>query len=493
LCALARVAIDPLDALVWFHTPTRCWPDHEGQLACEAGCDPECDPGTVEDRCDSQTIGGSCDGTCSSRLCLDGDSPIMCAGYCQGSCEGTCDGDCVGSCDGTCQDFSADGSCEGACEGTCTGLCQGRCEGECQGACAGDPNLPAEACDSGASCIGGCSGSYESPTCGSPLTGSPCSLDESCDGLCRALGHLRVECDPAAAWILPQPDLDPELQESLAGALPALLSVRDAAGAAVLDEVNRMVERLEADPGSALGFLSELEELRDTRDLLRQLQLSVASVLNTTGPAQADAGAIPDPTPVDCARQVANGTAPLIDDFEDGDNLLAPEERRNGAWYVTQDGSGGVISMNNPPLPVDGGAESSARAMHLSGSGFSDWGAGLSLELRDDGVPYAVSVYLGIKFYAKGTGSLHVSFGQANLARGTACGTCGEDAEDCSIFYGMDIPLSGDWTQFTVPWSMLTRDFAGGTVFGPDQLLGIQFEVPADAPFDFWIDSVQFY
>jgi hypothetical protein len=292
----------------------------------------------------------------------------------------------------------------------------------------------------------------------------------------------------------PQAGLDAPLQANLAAGLPVFLAVQDVQSGAVLEETAQTLQRVMDDPGSALGLLSKLDELKDSRDLMRQLQLSVASLLAVVGPAQTGAGPIDNPEPISCEPVVADGSGPLIDDFDDGNAAVSPNEGRNGAWSVTQDGSGGILSMSNPPLPELGGGDGGPRAMHLSGSGFSQWGAGLSLELRDHGTTYDASTYHGMRILARGAGGpLRLIFTQANLTLGHPCAACTEGNPECGLFYSTEIPLTNNWVEHLVTWASLTHEFQGGTPFGADQLLSIQVEAPAGAPFDFWIDYLAFF
>ena len=81
---------------------------------------------------------------------------------------------------------------------------------------------------------------------------------------------------------------------------------------------------------------------------------------------------------------------------------------------------------------------------------------------------------------------------QANLAVGPPCATCNTQNDDCSIFYSAEVTLTGVWSAYDIDWTVLGRGYQGGAGFAPDQLLNIQFEAPAGAPFDFWLDDVSF-
>jgi hypothetical protein len=148
--------------------------------------------------------------------------------------------------------------------------------------------------------------------------------------------------------------------------------------------------------------------------------------------------------------------------------------------------------MGEPPVPESGGAGGSDKAMHLAGSNFTEWGAGLSLELRRQQLPYDASNQLGLEFWARGAGPLRLIFVQQNLATGHACATCAQAQPDCGLFYGTQVNLSDQWTKYTVPWTSLTQAAAGTTAFSPEQLMLIKFEAPPGEDFEFWLDDVSF-
>jgi hypothetical protein len=490
LCDVARSAVAAVVPLTWYHIPTRCWPDQATQLECEGQCAPDCPAGRLEDRCLVNSLSGTCDQACNTRVCLGSDAtPITCTGACNGNSEGTCGGTCLGECRGTCQNPGLDGLCDGACEGTCVGLCQGRVEGTCRGRCDGDPNLAPEACAAGARCMGGCAGEYGAVTCDGQLGPSTCALDLGCEGNCRALAHFRVQCDRARSWIQSKPGLDPALHISLEGALPTLLNARDVQTFAMFDEASRMLERMRADSGSPPNVVAQLQGLIDLLGVIKMkatdLLANVGAERGGPGPSNGPPGAIT------CEALEAAGVLPLIDDLEDGDSFLLPNEGRDGAWHLTHDRTG-QLSLTEPPIPENGGANASGKAMHISGSGHTEWGGGLSLDLRNSGAPYDASVYRGIKFWARGNTSLKLIFAQANLSPGHPCSTCVLPNEECGRFYTTDVLLDDVWREYVIDWTILGHDFQGGTPFGPDQLQTVQFEAPAPA-FDFWIDDVTFF
>jgi len=498
LCEGARSRIAELTPLDWYHVTTRCWPDATRQLACERACDERCDPGNVVTRCEPAQVAGTCSDTCDSRECLGSDRrAASCPGACDGTCKGTCAGTCVGQCTGECDASGADGAyCVGFCEGMCSGLCQGRCEGTCEGTCDGDPNQPVPVCSPGAQCRGGCAGDYRSPVCHSPLTESPCELDPECAADCVAMGNLGVACEPATSWFMPRTELEPTLKQGLELALPELITVHEVEAPAIAAQAQRLGEQLQGTAATSdepLRTAQALVRVQAAGAMLEAITRGTRDVVEAVGEPRDTPGSGTPPS-VDCAPAAGSGSDGLIDDFEDGDTQIRVSDARDGYWHVVRDGSAGAqLTMGEPPVPESSGANGSSQAMHLGGEGFLDWGAGFSLELRQEERPYDASAYQGIRFWARGAPSLRVVFLQQNLANGGACGTCPPGSSECGVFYGTQVALQDDWTEYSIPWRELGQFAAGGTAFGPDQLLLIKFEAPATARFEFWLDDVSFY
>jgi hypothetical protein len=351
------------------------------------------------------------------------------------------------------------------------------------------------ACPEGAQCRGGCAGEYTSPVCHSPLGDSPCSLGAECAADCRAVGTIGVACEPSATWLLPKSGLDPALGASIDASLADLIPVRDVEGPALLEEAIRIGERLRATAATSsdpIRNANALVRVRDAAQLLEAATVSAGAVIDAAG-APRDTPGIGTPG-VDCTVAVAAGSMPLIDDFEDGNGQILVDEGRDGYWHIVRDNSvDGQLSMTDPPVPENNGANDSSHALHLSGSDFSEWGAGFSVELRLESLPYDATVYGGLKFWARGAPSLRIILVQQDLATGHACATCSPSSADCGVFYGQQVTLTDIWTQYTIPWGQLTPATASGTPFAPGQLMLLKFEAPAAEQFEFWLDDVAFY
>jgi hypothetical protein len=348
-------------------------------------------------------------------------------------------------------------------------------------------------CRENAQCRGGCAGEYEAPVCISPLTESSCALDAQCAADCRAVGFLGAGCEPSETWIQPKAGLEPALRAVLGETIAALIPVRDVQGPSLLQEGSRIAERLSDGAASAddpLAAANALARLRESLQRAEAASTSAGEVVDAAGPPRRQSGASIE----ECRPIQATGTAPLIDDFEDGNAQVLPNDGRDGYWHIIRDESVlGTLSMNEPPVPASGGANDSRNAMHLSGSGFSSWGAGLSVDLRQEGNPYDASRSTGIEFQAVGDTPLRLVFIQQNLVRGHQCATCPESSSECNVFYGTTVATGDAWTRVQVPWSSLVPFNATSTPFDPAQLMTIKFEAPAGLSFQFGLDDVTFY
>lgn len=486
-CTEAQTTIQTVAPNPWYHVPTRCYTDPVRRLACESNCDSSCVGDNIAERC---TIGlaGVCSGVCESRMCMgSAEAAVDCTGACGGECSGTCEGSCLGTCVGECAAPSPDGHCDGICSGTCIGLCQGRCEGSCAGRCDGDPNIEAAPCGGEALCLAGCSGELSAATCETPLGPSSCGLDAGCEGNCGAIAQFNTSCDRPHVWILSGVATESETIATLEAALPDLVAIRDRKGPTVLDEALRLRDRMT----SAASMDGDLASVESAIELLQAAVSHSTAVLAALGAERLGPGPS-TPGPISCDVVRATGSAPLIDDFEGSDTLALQNDGRDGSWYVFQDGTG-TLSSGSPPIPEDGGANGSGKALHLAGSGFVNWGAGVSVELRQSSAPYDATVHQGLRFWARGTGSLRIILVQANLAPGHFCSTCPTGSSECGVFYKSEIFLSSIWSEIVLPWASFGRDLAGTTGLAADQLMMIQFEAPGPNAFDVWLDDVGFY
>lgn len=154
------------------------------------------------------------------------------------------------------------------------------------------------------------------------------------------------------------------------------------------------------------------------------------------------------------------GKLALIDDFDDGDAQAAFEPDREAYWFTIVDDTEGTLEPAGEFLPVDGGYRGS-KAAHLSASGFSDWGAGLSANISHKTAvrcPFNASGFAGLSFVARGEGRIRVQVGMPEVIDQEFGGKCDEKGgEVCYDHHGIFITLREEFTRYELPWSMLTQ------------------------------------
>jgi hypothetical protein len=197
----------------------------------------------------------------------------------------------------------------------------------------------------------------------------------------------------------------------------------------------------------------------------------------------------------------------LIDDFEDGDELIFERQGRKGAWFVTNDGRGiqtpeaGAAALPSAfVLTRDG----SARGMHTTGGPFQTWGAMIGTTLAADGDTasgYDLSGYQGLELWVRSNSMLPGAAKQVRLNLVTpATSSNMSSCTPCGDHWGADIPLTSKWVLIDVPFADL--DQSGG--FGgprppvttmPDltSVTSLQFQFPQGVSFDLWLDDILLY
>jgi len=184
----------------------------------------------------------------------------------------------------------------------------------------------------------------------------------------------------------------------------------------------------------------------------------------------------------------------LIDDLNDGDRFIPMVNGRVGAWTDGHDASPSGKMYPDPNtgfVPTDTGDVCRKFAAYVAGTGYVITGAEFWFGL---GSPYNASKYTGISFWAKidaGTSpGIRVDFPDKDTdPDGNIC-----QAGTCWDHYGYRLTLTPTWTKYTVSFSQLTQDGWGhlGTAFDPSTLYQIEFAIPVNATFGFWIDDIAF-
>lgn len=184
----------------------------------------------------------------------------------------------------------------------------------------------------------------------------------------------------------------------------------------------------------------------------------------------------------------AMGTPPMIDDFEDGNADVAQADGRVGGWYLATDMTGTTTPADGPAMPeMSGGMP--GKAVHVTGSGLTGWGASLAASITPVNGCYDASMYTGITVSLKGTGSVFVSVLTAAVRSAP---------EGMRNHFKKQVTLSGDWTTVTIEFSELTQPGGWGMIvpFDATKIYGIDFgpvtAPPAPTSFDFWVDNLSF-
>jgi len=227
--------------------------------------------------------------------------------------------------------------------------------------------------------------------------------------------------------------------------------------------------------------------------------------------ADSDGGTAVDtavPTPGNCA-DAGVPTQLVIDDMEDQTPGILGSTAY-GTWYVYADETVGGHLMPDPGKPftmepIPGGRCASEYAMRLSGTGFSQWGAGMGFDFgygsagiggRVSKIPADARAYSGLRFWAR--------VGEASTTRvgfSLAAGSCatpdggGEGAadarvaSDCALSFPKSLVLTTDWVRYDIPFDELLSA-PDRLPVARDQIYSVGFIINANTTFDLWIDDI---
>ena len=194
----------------------------------------------------------------------------------------------------------------------------------------------------------------------------------------------------------------------------------------------------------------------------------------------------------------------LIDDLEDNNGQIAEVGTRNGGWWISTDGSDGIVTpeAEMQPLPerILGKRCESEFGMHITGADFSEWGAVLSLGFRytSKEEPVDLGEFEGVMFWAR-TGDTHSSNVRIQFQDSTTHlegGKCNPDAgtaDECWNGWGTDVtPISTEWQLYKIKFDTLSqRDFGlRGESLDLENVYNIDFNLDPDSVFDLWLDDI---
>lgn len=199
-----------------------------------------------------------------------------------------------------------------------------------------------------------------------------------------------------------------------------------------------------------------------------------------------------NPPIVACEAATAIGDEPLIDDFEDGDEAILTQDARDASWYKYNSDNGSDAQLYEFAQVGDSPAGGSV-ALHTAGSGFEWAGVGLGLRWSDgtNNCAYNASVYEGITFWGRGSGTVRFTAAMPETVPLSDGGSCDELEMPCWNHPGADVTFTDGWQQYVLPFDdMLQSD--GGLALDPTRIWTMQFEA-GNQTFDFWIDGLAFY
>lgn len=208
----------------------------------------------------------------------------------------------------------------------------------------------------------------------------------------------------------------------------------------------------------------------------------------------ADASTEPDVTDAllqTCTPSTGTGQDPLIDDFEDGDEVLTQREGLAGAWYKYEQTVGDhhltITELTSPRL-------GSRWAAHTAGSDHGEWaGVGVGLSA---GCVYDASRYVGVHFWIRGQSDpVYVALLTPGVIPYSQGGTCTKEDEGlCWDAYRASITVTEQWREVFIPFSSFEQLGYGPNAGAIDltRLEALQFQSDSSA-FDLWIDDVSFY
>lgn len=201
------------------------------------------------------------------------------------------------------------------------------------------------------------------------------------------------------------------------------------------------------------------------------------------------------------------GTGDLVDDLEDGDDLIEQVDGRLGGWYTFHDDTAaGVQTPGDESFTPDaGGAGDSAYAARTTGSGFTDWGAGMGFDLNNPEAigetgargTYDATGYSSISFRAKGNVPVRFALETAGVTptdRGGTCTPSTTEGKECDDLHGQPLALTSDWKEFDIEFDKLRQEGWGLPVdFDASTSMAVLFTADQGLEFDFAVDDVELH
>ena len=211
-----------------------------------------------------------------------------------------------------------------------------------------------------------------------------------------------------------------------------------------------------------------------------------------------------DVDPPDIDADVPPPTDPdLVDDLNDGNDLIRNVGGRVGTWFTFHDDTVGGVQV--PPgdfAPMMPGADGAGYAARTTGHGFTEWGAGIGFDLATPSSAtlkgkYNGGAYTGVKFKAKGTVPIRFSIQIAAVLETGLGGTCiatTTPGMECDDVHGKSVSLTTSWAEYNVPFSQLTQEGWGKmATFDKATMTAMHFQTLPGVTFDVSVDDIRFY
>jgi len=185
----------------------------------------------------------------------------------------------------------------------------------------------------------------------------------------------------------------------------------------------------------------------------------------------------------------------IVDDLEDGNSQILPNEGRGGYWYSYSDSFGTTVTPEDEFVPSPGGANGSAKAAHISGKTGDRknvW-AGMAFALSNPRGPYDASKYKGISFWAKrgGKSTDLLYFRLPDVNTTPDGGVC----KDCFNDFAANVKLTNVWKKYTFPFDGLKQEPGWGeprSHITPSKIYELQWQIKTrNVDFDVWIDDIK--
>jgi hypothetical protein len=250
-------------------------------------------------------------------------------------------------------------------------------------------------------------------------------------------------------------------------------------------------------------------------DLSLMAKSDAAAAMNPDAATALDAPADGALEPSCSADSAPVDPTALIDDFEDMTSTAPFIAGRLGDWYSSGDATPNSIMQPRglaPPEPIPGGRCGSRRALHVTGTGFKDWGSQVRLALNygpdsagvqgNRAYDGAARGYQGVTFFARlgATSNNTVRFAMADRYSQPEAGLCvvnGSTQDNCYDTFGVWLTqdLTTSWKAFRIPFTGLSQQGFGltGPTLAVDALYDVGFTFPPNAIFDLWVDDIRFY